>query len=35
MNLRAKVDAVGRHDEIYLPTDSFIKYINKSATVNV
>lgn len=35
MNLRAKVDAVGRHEEIYLPSDSIIKYINKSTLINI
>jgi len=35
MNLRAKEDAVGRYDEIYLPVDSFIKYMNKSPVFNV
>jgi hypothetical protein len=36
MNSSAKVDAVGRLDEIYLPPgDSFLKYINKSQNINV
>lgn len=35
MNLRAKQDAVGRFDEILLPSDSFLKFINKSNTINV
>ena len=36
MNSKAKIDAVGRLDEIYLPSaDSFIKYINRSVNINV
>ena len=35
MNLKAKIDAVDRHDEVVLHADAMIKYLNKSAQIYV
>ena len=35
MNLKAKVDLMGRFDEILLCSDSMVKYLNKNQHINV
>jgi|APGre2960657423_1045063.scaffolds.fasta_scaffold751481_1 hypothetical protein len=35
MNIRARIDAVGRLDEISLPDDAPAKYISQSKAVNI
>ena len=35
MNIRARLDAVDRLDEISLPDDAPAKYINQSKAVNI